>query len=76
MSDALTERRRLGKFRIHVVRKEIAGVAGMDDEIGFGDRASGRDAHMAEFIVLEIDRLSRIQASGFCASGVAGAALD
>ena len=41
MRDALAERRRLRELRIHVVREEIAGMAGMHDEVGLGDGAAG-----------------------------------
>ena len=54
MRDALAERQRFGEFRIHVVREEIAGMAGMDDEIGLGDGAARGRSDMAEFVILEI----------------------
>ena len=39
------------------MRKEIAAVAGVDDEIGFGDRPAVRGAFGADFVIFEVLRL-------------------
>ncbi len=55
VGDALAERRRPGELGVHVVREEVAGVAGMDDEVGLGDGPAGGLPHIADPVVLEVD---------------------
>ena len=74
MGDALAEALRLHELGVHVMREEITGVAGMDDEIGLGDGAPVGHPLAADFIVFEIGCLFHTQ--GLSCSGVAGAADD
>ena len=53
MRDAAAEFRFRHKLGIHVMRKEIARVAGMHDEIGLGDGASVGLARLADPDFLE-----------------------
>ncbi|MDT4858743.1 hypothetical protein FQZ97_932240 [compost metagenome] len=77
MGNALATGQSLGEFRIHVVRKEIARMTGVNHEIRFGDRAAIGYALRPKLIIFKIDRLFRHdQNSGFAASGVAGVLLD
>ena len=77
MGDPLAEGRGAGEFRVHMMRKEISGMAGMDDEIGLGDRPPEGDARLADFIVLEITgNFGHGLSQGRDCNGVAGAALD
>src|SRR6185312_855047 len=56
MRDPLAERARPHRLRIHVVREEVPGMAGMDDEVGFRDGAPIGLARLADRIVLEMPR--------------------
>ena len=40
-----------------MMRKEVAGMAGMDDEIGLGDRPAMGHADVTQFVILVVDRL-------------------
>src|SRR3546814_8248155 len=52
--DALADILRRAPDGIHMMREEIAGMAGVNDEIGFGDRAPETGARRTDFILLEI----------------------
>src|SRR5579872_839267 len=60
--------------RVQMVREKVAGLAGVSDDVGFGDRAAERPAVLADLKVLEIAFLDFHQ--GWAFSGVAGFALD
>ena len=40
-------------FGVHVMGKEIAGLAGVNDDVGFRNRPTQRHAPLADRIVLE-----------------------
>ena len=54
VSDPFTKRLHLAPFFIHMMRKEVAGLAGVDHDIRFCNRAPGRLPGMANLEFLEI----------------------
>ncbi len=54
VSDALAERSLSREFRVHVMRKEISGVAGVYDDIGLRDGPARGFSLRADGVVLEI----------------------
>src|SRR3546814_15208564 len=52
--DALADILRRAPDGIHMMREEIAGMAGVNDEIGFGDRAPETGASRTVFLLLAI----------------------
>ncbi len=57
MGDALAKGQGLAEFGIQMMRKEIARMAGMHHEIGFGDRAAHGLAGLPDFIIFVIGDL-------------------
>ena len=53
MRDAALEILRRAPFGVHVMREKIACLAGVNDDVGFGDRASHAAAREADAIILE-----------------------
>ena len=53
MRHALAEVLRRAPFGVHVMREEVAGLAGMGDDVRLRDRASQGLAALADPIVLE-----------------------
>ena len=47
MGDALPELLRLAPLGVHVMRVEVAGLPGVEDDIGLGDGASQRASRSA-----------------------------
>ena len=54
VSDALAERSLSREFRVHVMRKEISGVAGVYDDIGLRDGPARGFSLKADGVVFEI----------------------
>src|SRR5579863_8768610 len=79
MRDALAEGRRLHELGVEVMGKEISRVAGVDDKVGLGNRATVGQPDVAELVILIVDRLFDHESpfiQGRGESGVAGAALE
>jgi hypothetical protein len=54
VGDALAEWGLAGKLGIDVMGEKVSTMPGVDDDIGFRDGSSGRDAVGADLVVLEI----------------------
>ena len=54
VGDAAAEGRGAGEFFIHVMREEIAAVAGVNHDVGFGDGAAGGVRVGADDVIFEI----------------------
>src|SRR5580700_2581975 len=56
VGDALAERGFAREFRVDVMRKVISGMAGVENHVGFGNRAAGSIARCADGIIFEVIR--------------------
>src|SRR5687768_8344978 len=54
MGNSLPELLGLAPLRVHVVRVEVAGLPGMEHDVGFGDRPPQRPPLGAELVLLEV----------------------
>ncbi len=56
VGDALAEGSVAREFLVHVMREKIAAVAGVEDDVGFGDRAAGGVSLRADYVIIEVFR--------------------